>query len=150
MSEKQTQGLDEILESIEMIKKAYSPPQALNPPQPAAPPQGAPPPQGGAMPPQGPPPEAMPPQGGMPPPPPQGAAPGGPDPINEILNAMQQMGQMVDQMTQEGKKLEENNQHLAQRIEQYEARQSAVDAKMEMLMKILNSPPAGPAMPGVM
>lgn len=78
----------------------------------------------------------------MPPPGPGGAPQGEPDPMNEIVNAIGQMGQMVDQMAQQSQKLEQRNEQLAQRIEQYESRQSQVDGKLEMMMKILDQPPA--------
>jgi uncharacterized protein YoxC len=73
--------------------------------------------------------------------PPQGA----PDPVQEIMGAMAQMGQMVDQMAQQTQqieqRLEQKNTQLEQRIAQYEAGQAEVKTKLEMLKEMLKQPP---------
>jgi len=62
--------------------------------------------------------------------------------VNEILNAMGQMGQMIDQLKEQTVNQQQQNEQLSQRIQGYEARQAEVDGKMELMLSILNKPAA--------
>ena len=135
-------SLENLLSELRTLreKNAYVPPQGLVPQQPAQQPGvgqmnagAAGPVAPGQQPPSIPPPQEMQQQQADPQQMQQQQGQPLPGMDKEVLGALERMAEIVDEIA-------ERNKEMENRIQQYEARQAQVDGKYDMLMQILDKP----------